>query len=127
MKKTTLESQFEKLLIHHICSLNISPTERAQLFIDFHENADEYYANLCDILYAVSTHAVRAPIWMAHSGEVYASTHKKNKTDIFLLPSSDVPDFLGDLVDQLELIFLCIYRASSRNFPNCSDNVDTMS
>ncbi len=122
MKKTSLETQFEKLMIYHICSLDVSPQERAKIFIDFHENADEYYDNLCDILYAVSTRAVRAPLWMTHSGEFYASTHKKNKKDVFLLPSSDIPDFIGDLVDQLELIFLYIYRASSQNFKKCSDN-----
>lgn len=123
MKKTSLETQFEKLMIYHISSLDVSPQERAEIFVDFHENAGEYYDNLCDILYAVSTHAVRAPIWMTHSGEFYASTHKKSKKDIFLLPSSEIPDFLGDLVDQLELIFLYIYRASSQNFKKCSYNV----
>ena len=127
MEKTLLQTQFEKLMINHICTLDISSQERAQIFLDFHENADGYYENLCDLLYAVSTHAVRAPIWMNHSGEIYASTHKKNKNDIFLLPSSDIPDFEGDIVVQMELIFLYIYRASSQNFRKCSDNVHTMS
>lgn len=127
MEKTSLETQFDRLMINHICSLNISPHSRAQILFDFHENSSAYYENLCDILFSVSTHAVRAPIWMNHSGEIYASTHKKNKNDIFLLSSSEVPDFEGDIVVQIEYIFLCIYRISSRNFKKCSDNVPAMS
>jgi len=108
--KTSLEQQFEKRVLYHICTRDISLGHRISLLLDFHNNGCKYYEELCDILYAASTNSSPSSIWMTESGRFYILPHKQKDTDLCLCACSDIPPFNGDLVDQLEHIFLCIYQ-----------------
>lgn len=106
--KTFLEKQYERAVISNICRLSITSEERAALMVDFHENSETYYDNLCDALLAVSTGQNTVPIWISQNGDCYASLRTKDPHDRVLIFPDLVPDFCVDLVDQLEVAILKI-------------------
>lgn len=112
MTKSNIEKQYEKLIARHISSLDVCPDRRASLFLDFHRNSRTYYEELCDLLYVLSTGELFAPLWLNHSGLVYASTHPSGDHDIFLADFRELPAFCGDLVDHLDYVFSKIYSLS---------------
>lgn len=112
MSVSSIEKQYKKLMTHHIAKVQVCPEQRAALFLDFLENCDEYYDDLCDTLYRVSVGEVCAPLWMSHSGEVYAASQPKAIRDVFLMNGKDLPPFNGDLWVHFDYIFSRIYSAS---------------
>ena len=100
--KTLLEQQYERSVITKICSANITLQERVELLVDFHDNSETYYDNLCDALLAVSTNQNMAPIWITKAGNCYLSLRTKNPDDRVLLYPDEVPLFDIDLVNQIE-------------------------
>lgn len=108
--KTILEQQFEKRVLYHICTQDISLAHRISLLQDFHNNSGAYYDGLCDILYAASKDVLESSIWMTPSGQFYALPEKQNDRDLHLCPCSEIPPFYGDLVVQLEHIFLRMFQ-----------------
>ncbi len=76
--------------------------------LDFHNNSEMYYDNLCDALLAISTHQNIAPIWISPNGNCRSSLRIENPNDRILLYSDEVPDFDFDLVNQLEVAILNI-------------------
>lgn len=112
MAKSSMEKQYEKLIVRHISNMDIDADQRAFLFLDFFNNSEVYYENLCTYLYEMSIGELEAPIWMKPNGDVYACSHCKNKYDSYLLHSYELPVFNGDLQEHLEIIFTRIYSLS---------------
>lgn len=112
MTKSNIEKQYDKLIIHHISNIDVCPAHRAAFFLDFHQNSRTYYDELCDLLYVLSVGELFAPLWMSHSGQVYACTHPKEKHDVFLADCRELPAFTGDLVEHLDYVFSRIYSQS---------------
>lgn len=108
--KTIMEQQYEKRILYHICTRDISLAHRISLLQDFHNNSREYYDRLCDILYAASKGHLHSPIWLTESGQFYVLPEQIKDSDLCISTCDDIPPFNGDLVEQLEHIFLCIYR-----------------
>lgn len=114
MSESNIESQYKKLIIHHISNINVCSEQRSALFLDFFQNSETYYDDLCDLLYCISSQNILAPIWMSHSGEVYSSTHRRSSNDIFIMDSYELPAFNGDLFNQFEYTFSKIYFLTNK-------------
>lgn len=112
MTSSNIEKQYQKLMIHHISNIQVCPEFRAALFLDFHENADAYYDNLCDTLYLAAVGEITTPLWLRHNGEVYASAEQQSLRDVFLLDAGDLPAFKGDLMEHFDYAFSRIYASS---------------
>ena len=108
--KTSFERQFEKLIIRHLAFMDTTPEDRAQYIYDFHLNAETYYDNLCDMLYAAAIGAIDGPLWLTPSGEVYQGQDPRKRNDISLMTSDDIPVFAADITEQLGIVFLRLYR-----------------
>ena len=108
--KTSFERQFEKLIIRHLAFMNTAPEDRANFIYDFYLNADTYYDNLCDLMYAMAIGAMDGPIWLTPSGNTYHSQDPRKPYDIFLMNSDDLPVFMSDITEQLKIAFLRLYR-----------------
>ena len=117
--KTILEQQFEKRVFYHICTQEHTLTQRISLLQDFHHNSNKYYDRLCDILYAAAKGHLESSIWMTPSGQFYVLPEKRRESDLYLCSCSEIPSFHGDLVVQLEHIFLCIYQKMVENKSSC--------
>lgn len=112
MTRSNIEKQYQKFMIRHIANIQVCPEYRASLFLDFYENADTYYDNLCDTLYLASVGEVSTPLWLRHNGEVYAASRCKSVRDIFLMDARDLPAFNGDLLEHFDYVFSRIYASS---------------
>ena len=111
--KSAMEQQYEKRILYHICTLDISLEHRVSLLQDFQDHREAYYDGLCDILYMVSKEYFESTIWMTETGQFYMAPCQRNGSDLSMCACSDIPPFKGDLAAQLEHIFLCIYRKMS--------------
>lgn len=108
--KTILEQQFEKRVFYHICSQDMPLAMRVSLLQDFHHNSSNYYDGLCDILYTAAKGLLESSIWMTPFGQFYVLPEKRGESDLHLCSCAEIPPFHGDLVVQLEHIFLCMYQ-----------------
>ena len=106
--KTFLEQQYDKTIISRICLSELPSEDRVSLLIDFHNNSESYYDNLCAALLAVSTGQDNKPIWITPSGDCYLSLRTKSPKDRVLLYPDEVPEFEIDLVESLEAAILKI-------------------
>lgn len=112
--KTSFERQFEKLIIRHLAFMDVSPEDRANYIYDFYYNAERYYDNLCDLMYATAIGRVDGPLWLTPSGNVYYSQDPRKSSDIFLMTSDELPVFASDITEHLEIAFLRLYRLHQR-------------
>jgi len=103
MTKTFLEKKYEKAVIHSICTSSATEADKQKMLLEFHHNCEEYYASLCDSLYAISTGQDIKPIWITPSGNCYLSLTRLHNGDRILIYADEVPPFNLDLIDQLEL------------------------
>lgn len=108
--KTSFERQFEKLITRHLAFMDTTPEDRAHYIYDFYLNAETYYDNLCDLMYATAIGAVESPLWLTPSGDVYHSQDPRKTSDVFLMTSDELPVFMSDITEQLEIAFLRLYR-----------------
>ena len=115
MVNLNLEKQYKKLIIRHIAEIQACPERRAALFLDFHENGDDYYDRLCDLLFSVSTGETRTLLWLNPCGEIYSGLKQKAAHHIFLLDTKDLPAFNGDLLEALDCVFTRIYSLTTSN------------
>lgn len=106
--KTNLQHLYERAIITRLCKADSTDLERIEMMIDFHNNSESYYDNLCDALLAVSTHQNPIPIWITKNGDFYLSLRAQKTSDRVLLYPDEVPTFTIDLVDQLETAILSI-------------------
>jgi len=120
MMKSNLEKQYEKLMIRHISYSTLGPESRCSAFMDFYNNSDAYYENLCEMLYNVSINDEAQSIWMTTSGRVYTGNIIQNINDSFIFNSDALPPFDDDLIEQLDVIFAKIYALTPENSSKCS-------
>jgi len=93
--KTSMEQQYEKRILYHICSLDMPIGERVSLLQDFHNNSADYYDRLCDILYAIANASLHLPVWMTASGRFYAASAPPRQTDLHITDAQSVPKLRG--------------------------------
>ena len=103
MTKPFLEQKFEQQVMRFIRKLELPAGKRELLLLDFHNNSSEYYINLCDALYAVSTGQNLKPVWLTQEGNCYLSLYAQASDDRLLIYPDEVPPFQLDLINQLEV------------------------
>lgn len=103
MTKTFLEQKFERKVIRHIWNSQLGEEEKMNLIVRFHDKAEDFYDNLCDALYAISTGQNMKPVWITDGGDCYLSLYSRSAGDRILVYPDEVPPFQLDLIDQLEV------------------------
>lgn len=101
--KTNHEKHFEYVVIKKICKEMSNLEHQVENILRFHCNCDNYYDNLCDSIFAISTGQIVKPLWFTPYGDSYLSYEARSKADRVLLFPNEVPSFKVDLVEQLEL------------------------
>ena len=108
--KSMYERNYEKLIISSIAERECESCERADLFLDFYTNSSEYYEELCDALFRLSSGEKRGTLFMSLSGKPYISDTKANKSDKVLFCDAEIPEFNSDLHEQLTFFADCFAR-----------------
>lgn len=98
--KTEYMKQYEERVVHYISNLDIAPQTRAIFYLDFLNNSEEYFDELCTLIYGFSSNILPRQgkyIWLTPSGAPYISSVKRKSFDQNLVGVADIAPFDGDI------------------------------
>lgn len=102
---TSMEKIYSKIVINRIINMQISADEKYNLLVDFHCNSSFYYDLLCDYSYLLAKGETDLSLWISLNGKPNLSLSPVCRGDIHVLEPLSAPEFNGDLIDCLSIIF----------------------